>query len=78
VERGGSEAHYPRKEVREESGGVAQEGALTLRAPKLLKLGESYDLRIRELLQALVTATIRIDVLVDVVDRAEQNSEGLF
>ena len=44
----------------------------------LLKQGESYDLTIRELLQALVTPTIMIDVLVDVVDRAEQNSEGLF
>jgi hypothetical protein len=64
--------------MREESGGVAQEGALALRAPKLLKQGESYDLRIRELLQALVMPTVRIDVLVDVVDRAEQNSEGLF
>jgi hypothetical protein len=67
VERGGSEAHHPWKEVREESGGVAPEGTLTLRAPKLLKQSESYDLRIRELFQALVVPTLRIDVLVDVV-----------
>jgi hypothetical protein len=44
------EADYTREEMGEESRSVAQEGALTLYAPQLLKQGEGFDLRVRKLL----------------------------
>ena len=46
--------HHSRKQVREEAGSFAQERALALDTPQLLKEDEGYDLRVRELLEGLV------------------------
>jgi hypothetical protein len=78
MQGGRSEADHPGEEVGEEPGSIAQEGALTLHAPQLLKQREGYDVRVRKLLQALVTPTVRVDVLVEIVHQAEQDGECLF
>src|SRR5215212_6638589 len=71
------EADHTGEEMGEEPRSVAQEGALTLYAPQLLKQGEGYDLRVRQLLQARVAPTVGVNVLVDVVHQAEQNGHCL-
>ena len=44
------EAYHPREEMGEKAGGLAQERAFGLYAPKLLQESEGYDLRVREFL----------------------------
>src|SRR5215211_6798305 len=77
VQRGGMEAYNPRKQVREEPLGLAQEGTLGLNTPKLLEDGKRYDLRIGEFLEGLVVVAFGIEPVVDVVYLAEQNSHSL-
>jgi len=43
VQRGGREADHPGEEVGEEAGGVAQEGAFALHAPKLLNYSRRHN-----------------------------------
>jgi hypothetical protein len=49
MEGGRVKTHHFGEQIREEPGSLAQERALALDAPQLLKEGEGYDLRIREL-----------------------------
>jgi len=65
--------HDPRKEVREEASGLAQEGALALHAAKLLQEGERNDLRVGELLEGLVMLRFGIEDMVSVIYEAKQN-----
>ena len=78
VQRGRMKTHYAREQVREESLGVAQEGALALHAPKLLQESEGYDLRIREPLEGLVAPPFRVEQRVGIVDEAEEDGQSLF
>src|SRR5829696_5431217 len=78
VQRGGMEAYDPGEQVREEPGGLAQEGAFGLHTSKLLEKSEGYDLRIRELLEGLVASPFGVEPVVDVVYVAEQYGYGLF
>ena len=68
----------PREQVREEPLGIAQEGALTLYAPKLLEKRQGQDLGVRESLERLVTSPPRVEQRVGVVDEAEQERDRLF
>ena len=68
----------PREQVGEKPRRVAQERALTLHAARLLKEREHQDLGVRESLEAFVTLRARVEVLVGVVDQAEQNGDRLF
>ena len=74
------EADDAREEVREEPGGVAQEGVLALDAARLLEEREGQDLRVREALEALVASrAVWVEEAVGVVHEAEEyGDEGPF
>ena len=78
MQRGGARPRDARKEVDEETLDVAQEGALTLHAPKLLEERQRQDLGVRELLKRLVASPPRVDGGVGVVHEAEQERDRLF
>jgi hypothetical protein len=78
MEGGRVKTHHSCEQVREEAGSFAQERALALDAPQLLKEDEGYDLRVRELLEGLVVSALGIEVVVSVVYSTEQNGQGLF
>jgi len=78
VQRGGREADHAGEKVREEPLGVAQEGALALRAPQLLNKREGDDLRVREPLERPVAVAPRVEDAVSVVYEAEEHDHGFF
>ena len=55
-----------------------QEGALGLHPSKLLKKGEGYDLRVRELFEGLVASSFGVEPVVGVVYPAEKHGKGVF
>ena len=71
-------SHDPGEQGGEEPLGIAQKGALGLHASKLLQEGEGYDLRVQEPLERFVAPPFRVEEGVDIVDKAEQDGEGLF
>jgi hypothetical protein len=78
MEGGRRKIHHTGKQLREEAGGVSEEGALGLHASKLLEEREGKDLRIGELLERRVAPPFGVEPLVGVVDEAEENGESLF
>src|SRR5215210_5908547 len=78
VQRGGMEAEDSGKQVREEAGELAQEGAFALHPSKLLEEGQGHDLRIGELFEGLVAPPFGVDPVIDVVYLAEKHGQGLF
>jgi hypothetical protein len=67
-----------REEVAEKAGGLAQEGAAGLHAPKLLEDGEGDDFGVRELLEGSVEVAPRVEDSVGVVDLAKQDGDRFF
>jgi hypothetical protein len=78
MKRGRNEADHAGKEVGEETGDFAQEGAARLHTTKLLEQREGDDLRVREPLEGFVELAVGIEVAVGVVDLAEQDGDRLF
>jgi hypothetical protein len=78
MEGGRVKTHHSGEQIREEPGSLAQERALALDAPQLLKEGEGYDLRIRELLEGLVVAAFGVEVIVSVIYSAKKHGQSLF
>jgi hypothetical protein len=64
--------------VGEEALGVAQEGALALRAQQLLEERQGKDLGVREPLGRLVGSPVGVEVSVGIVDEAEKRGHSLF
>lgn len=62
----------------EEAGSLSQERVFGLYASELLEEGEGENLRVGELLEGGVAGSTRVDLVVGVVDSAEQDGECLF
>jgi hypothetical protein len=78
MERRRVDAQHPGEQIREESLSVAQERALALDAPQLLKEGKRYDLRVRKPFERLVVPSFRIESGVSIVDEAEKDGDRFF
>jgi hypothetical protein len=79
MKRGRVKPHHPRKQVREEPLGIAQEGALRLHTSQLLKECQDDDLGVREPLERFVASrAVGIEQHVGVVDEAEEDGQSLF
>jgi hypothetical protein len=78
MKRRKGEAHHPWEQVREEPLYVAQERALALDAPQLLKESKRYDLRVRKPFERLVVPSFRIESGVSIVDEAEKDGDRFF
>src|SRR5919206_3179687 len=79
VKRGRVKSHHAREQVRKESLGIAQEGALRLHAPQLLEKRQGDNLRVREPLEGLVASSaVGVEQRVSIVHDAEEDSQSLF
>ena len=72
-------SHHPRKQVREEPLGVAQERAFALHAPQLLEEHKRDDFRVRKPLEGFVAPSATgVEMGVGIVHEAEEDDQGLF
>jgi hypothetical protein len=78
MQRGGMHPRDAWEEVNKETLEIAQEGAFALCAPELLKERQRQNLRVREPLETLVAVCVGIEKGVGIVDKTEQDGEGLF
>src|SRR5215210_2914058 len=78
MQRGRMQPHHPRKQVRKESLGVAQERAFTLHTTQVLEERQGKHLRVGELLERVVAKPAWIEEGVGVVYEAEQYGDCLF